>query len=365
MVGSFAITNINWKRIIIFLLLALIPNYLIMQVQLVGPVDDLVGIGTAIDLVIILPLAIYFLGFKKRVPLLVLFAFIFWGMLLANWIIPREADGYLTYFNYSVIILEAGIICLELFLFLAILKRLPLLLENYKKEKNHHYHFLISLSAAAERAFSFKNEKLNKFRLVIRFLVTDIAAIYYSLFSWRQKAPVLANGHTFTFHKDGGYQGIIFMLVHAMILEVVAVHILVAQFSHVAAWILTIFDVYALLFIIADYQAIRLSSIVLDEKGIHFQKGVRQYGFIKWGQISEIRKNDKSPKEAAKDRESISLALHGIEQEPIPYVLQLNEPVEIHQLFGFKKSIKSIYVKLDQPHLFNERINDYLEKRDY
>ncbi|SER25739.1 hypothetical protein SAMN04487944_102101 [Gracilibacillus ureilyticus] len=363
MVAAFTLNNISWKRILLFLLIILVPNYLVMQVQLVGPVDDLVAIGTAIDLVIILPLAIYFLGFKKRVSWLALCAFIFWGLLLANWIIPAEADRYLTYFNKSVIVLEVSVILLEAVLLIAIIKRIPLLIKNYHEEKERHYHFLISLSAATERTFTFKNEKLNKFKLILRILATDIAAVYYSLFSWRKKAPALENGRTFTFHKDGGYQGVFFMLVHAMVLEVIAVHILVAQVSHVAAWILTLFDVYALLFIIADYQAIRLSPVVVDDRGIHFQKGVRQYGFIEWEKINAIRKNEKSPKEVAKDRESISLALNGMEPEPVPYVLDLTKPVEIRQLFGFKKVIRSIYVRMDQPHLFHETINEHLKKR--
>ncbi|KAB8130736.1 hypothetical protein F9U64_13980 [Gracilibacillus oryzae] len=364
MVGTFPVNNIDWKRIIIFLLIILVPNYLVMQVQLVGPVDDLVGIGTAIDLVIILPLAIYFLGFKKRVSWLVLCAFIFWGLLLANWMIPNEADGYLTYFNYSVIMLEAAVILVEVILFIAIVRRMPRLIQSYHTEKKQHYHFLSSFSVAIVKTFTFKNKHINKFQLILRVFATDIAAIYYSLFSWRKKAPVADSGHTFTFHKDGGYQGVFFMLVHAMVLEVIAVHILVSQVSHVAAWILTFFDIFALLFIIADYQAIRLSPVVLDEKGLHFQKGIRQYGFITWEQISELRKNEKSPKETAKDRESISLALHGLEQEPIPYVIELNEPVEIRQLFGLKKIIRSIYFKMDQSHLFFETVTDYLAKRD-
>jgi hypothetical protein len=60
-----------------------------------------------------LPLALYFFGFKKRVSWLVLCAFVFWGLLLSNWMIPNEADAFLTYFNHSVILLEAGIILFE------------------------------------------------------------------------------------------------------------------------------------------------------------------------------------------------------------------------------------------------------------
>ncbi|WP_338787019.1 hypothetical protein [Metabacillus sp. FJAT-53654] len=361
MIASYSLKEIAWKRIVFFLFLIIIPNYLVMQVQLVGPVDDMVGLGTALDLVIILPLVLYFFGFMKRVSWLVLFAFVFWGGLLANWMIPNEADGYLSYFNHSVIVLEAGIIVLELVLFIAIVKRFPLLLRNHKNEKNMHYHFLLSFTAAIQSTFSFRNERLNKFQFTLRILATDIAAIYYSLFSWRKSAPSIeqGKGHAFTYHKDGSYLGVFFMLVHAMALEIIAVHILVAQFSHTAAWIVTGLDVYTLLFIISDYQAIRLSPVVLDSKGIHFQKGIRHYGFIAWEQVNGVEENTKYPKEVGQDRKSIVLALHGLEKEQIPYVLKLNEPVEIQQIFGFKKTIQSIYVKMDEAHKFNETVRFY------
>lgn len=189
--ASFSFGAVAWKRIVFFLFLLLLPNYLVMQVQLVGPVDDLVGLGTAIDLVIILPLALYFFCFKKRVSWLVLCAFVFWGLLLSNWMIPNEADAFLTYFNHSVILLEAGIILFEVILFVAIVKRFPLLIKNYKNEKSVHYHFLLCFSEAVQRTFSFKNERLNKFQFILRVLATDLAAIYYSLFSWRKKLPFL------------------------------------------------------------------------------------------------------------------------------------------------------------------------------
>ncbi len=364
MTAPFSFESIAWKRIMLLLSLILLPNYLVMQVQLVGPVDDLIGLCTALDLVIILPLVLYFFGFKKRVSWLVLCAFIFWGLLLANWMIPGEADGYLSYFNQSVIVLEAGVIVLELMLFAFLVKRFPLLFANYREEKQRYYHFLLSFSSAIQRTFSFKNERLNKFQFTLRILAIDIAAVYYSLFSWRKSPPVMEHGkgHSFTFHKDGSYLGVFMMLVHAMVLEIIAVHIMVAQYSHTVAWLVTGLDIYTLLFIIADYQAIRLSPVVLDSTGIHFQKGIRQYGFVSWEKVSGIGKNEKSVKEVNQDRRSVSLALHGLEKEPIPYVIQLQEPVEIRQIFGFKKTIHTLYVKMDEGHTFYETVAAYIKK---
>lgn len=100
--------------------------------------------------------------------------------------------------------------------------------------------------------------------------------------------------------------------------------------------------------------------VVLDSKGINFQKGIRQYGFISWDGIKEVIKNDKSPKEVDMDRQGNTLGLHGLERKTMPYVIKLKEPIEICQFFGFKKTIQSIYVDMDNFREFNETVNSYL-----
>ncbi|MGA9287021.1 MAG: hypothetical protein WBV93_01630 [Anaerobacillus sp.] len=320
---TLSLREIAWRRIIILLILIILPNYMVMQTQIVGPVNDRVGIGTALDLVVILPLCLYFFGFRKKVSWFVLCGFMFMGMLLANWMIPSEADGHLTSFNSLVVCLEVGVLAFEIVLLIRIIKRFPLLITNYQNEKKRHHHFLLSFSIAIQETYVSQNQQENKFGFLLRVLATDLAAIYYSLFSWRKKKGQCETkgGYSFTFHKGGGYLGVFYMLVHVMVIEVIAVHMIVAQYSHVAAWIVTSIDVYALLFIISDYQAIRLSPVILDKKGIHFQKGIRQYGFIEWSNIKEITVNQKSPKEVRQDKDSAELALHGLERDQVPWVL--------------------------------------------
>lgn len=277
--------------------------------------------------------------------------------------IPKDANAYMTYFNKPVIALEAGIILLELVLFLAILKRLPLLVKNYKNEKERYYHFLLSFSTAIQHTFTFKHKALNKFKFVLEVLATDIAVIYYNLFSWKNKNQIAQDKQirTFTFHKNSEYLSVFIMIVHAMTIEVVAVHLLVAYYINpIVAWVITILDIQILLMIISDYQAIRLSPVILDSKGMSFQKGIRQYGFIPWNLVQEVTENKMSVKEVDKDPSGITLGLHGLEREPMPYVIKLKDPIEIRQIFGFKKTIDSIYVDMDHAEAFNGAVNSYL-----
>ncbi|GMB08138.1 hypothetical protein EDD69_109105 [Thermolongibacillus altinsuensis] len=68
------------------------------------------------------------------------------------------------------------------------------------------------------------------------------------------------------------------------------VHILVMQWSDIAAWIVTFFDVYFLLFLIADYRAITLSPVVLTEDKMHVQMGIRSFLELEYSNIEAIRR---------------------------------------------------------------------------
>ena len=70
--------------------------------------------------------------------------------------------------------------------------------------------------------------------------------------------------------------------------------------------------------------------------------------------------NKKSPEEVKQHRGSVELALHGLEREQLPFVIELNRPIEINQVFGFKKSVERLYVKVDEPYEFRDKFIHYL-----
>lgn len=62
MTAKFTWNDIAWRRIFIFLTIIIIPNYLLMQVQIGGSVTDLTGLVTAVDLILVLPILLFFFG---------------------------------------------------------------------------------------------------------------------------------------------------------------------------------------------------------------------------------------------------------------------------------------------------------------
>jgi hypothetical protein len=355
--------SISWKALIIALVLIVLPNFLLFKVELIGAVTPLMTLGSVLDLAIILPLVFYFFVFKSKPSFILFIPMSFAGLFLVNWLVPDYADDYLNKINKSVILIEGSLIIFELLLIFFILKRLPMLKHKVRDKQNNYYHFLRSFIEASKETFSFRFKKLNQYQNMLRFLSTDLAVFYYVFFSWRKKkGEQIQAADRFTYHLNGEYLGIFIMLIHALTIEIIAVHLLVMQYSHLLAWIVTLFDLYALLFIIADYQAIRQSPIIMDNKAIHIQKGLRFHAVIPYEMVDVIKKNERSESEIRKDKLAIDLTLNGLEKKTPQFEMILKEPILAYTIFGIKKKIKHLYITVDEPSTFSERAHYYVTR---
>ncbi len=358
---------ISWKALTIALLLFVLPNFLLMKVELIGTVEPVMAIGTVLDLAILLPLVCYFFVLRRKPTFFIIIPLSLVGLLTANWFVPDYADQYLNMINKYVIIIEVSLILLELAIMIFILKRIPLLKRVTAQKQQTYYHFLRSFIEASQRVFTFRFKKLNQYQNFLRVLSTDLSVFYYVFFSWGKKKQerlqcLHQNTLTFTYHKNGEYLGVFIMLVHALTIEIIAVHLMVMQYSHAAAWVLTALDIYALLFIIADYQAIRLSPVILDKKGIHIQKGLRFHAFIPYERIDQIIENNKDAKSVNKEKGTFNLTLGGLEAVNPKYKLILDQPIQAYSLFGIRKFIDAVYITVDENQKFYSEVNEILLK---
>jgi hypothetical protein len=107
-----------------------------------------------------------------------------------------------------------------------------------------------------------------------RAIAYEISVLYYGLVSWRQRVPIGA-GRSFSYHRTGGYGAIVFLLIMVSAIEIVSVHLLVARASITAAWVLTGLGLYAVLWILGDFQAVRLRPLVVEDEVLRVRLGLR------------------------------------------------------------------------------------------
>ncbi|QST00283.1 hypothetical protein IMZ31_01305 [Pontibacillus sp. ALD_SL1] len=349
---------IAWFRLLFLIGLLLLPNLLVQKYELVGTVTRGAVWGTALDLLVVFPIACYFFVLRRRPSLLALVPLMFAGLLALNWMVPEYAKEHLWVINRSVIFLEASIVLIEFLLFLWVIKQWPIIRWSIRKERSAYYHLSMSAYKGIENAFSGMTGKKKSTQKVLGFLITDLSAFYYAFAGKRENVLRYTNAPVFSYHKKSDYQGIFIMLVHALLIEIIGLHFLVWQWSHTAAWVVTILDIYALLFVIADYQAMRKSPIVLDQKGIHIQKGLRFFTYLPYKTIQHIEKATVTAKECQKDKKSVAVTLPSFESQSPQWTIHLEESVDVHLVFGRSKKVERIYLTVDDPGYFIDVIKE-------
>ena len=86
----------------------------------------------------------------------------------------------------------------------------------------------------------------------IRMLASEITILHFGLLCWKKGPAVPQHARCYTTHRNSGYVALFGVLLLVMLVEVVAVHLLLLQYSILAAVVVTAISVYGMIFLVAD-----------------------------------------------------------------------------------------------------------------
>ncbi|QAS52463.1 hypothetical protein [Halobacillus litoralis] len=323
-----------------FISLLLMANFLMQKAEITGTVQGPLVWATMIDVMVILPIVTFTFVLRRRPSVSVFAPLMLLGALFIHWIVPDYAKEDLMVMNYSLVAIETFFIVFEISLLIFFLRELPKWKQNFKEFHKTHPHLLARVHATNQRTFS-RQKKYKAFNKLSSLLAADAAAVRFALFPHLDKVPT--GKESFSYHKNSEYFGVFLMLVHAMLIEIIAVHVILMQYSHTAAWVATTLDFYALLFLVGDYQAIRKNPLILDESAVHIQKGLRFHMTIPLEEIKGIRPYTSAENLGVKEKEALSLTLGGLEPVSPTFIIDLEEEIGLSFLRFEKESQKSLF----------------------
>jgi hypothetical protein len=137
------------------------------------------------------------------------------------------------------------------------------------------------LLLAAEREFP-----ANRWIAVMMY---ELGLMYYAL-GGRPGIVLRSNEVAFTYHRRGGLRVIYGVAVVFGCFEMVGVHLLLAALSPVAAWALTGFELYGVVWVIGLLRSVDRLPIVLDERGIQIRFGVIYALFVPYEDIQGLQR---------------------------------------------------------------------------
>ncbi|MBH0165409.1 hypothetical protein IHV12_10770 [Fictibacillus sp. 7GRE50] len=330
---------IRWIPYLFLSLLVIGSNVLLYQTTYFQPIPTSVLIGSMFDFLLVIPLLTYYFIIRKRYSwkLTLLVALVSYAF--ASFIIPDDLLKSVSFIPKALLLLEAGFISIELYLLFIVCRKLPKVKKSYR-DLAVDLPFLLKIKHAVNLHFAQSR--------LIDSLVSEVTMFYYAFFSWR-KAPVMT-GQTFTLHKNTSYVALQLMLIHALIIESVGLHYFFSQWNHTVSLILLFINIYSILFLIGQMQAVKKVPLIVTNQSL-----ILNIGFIKsldlpFKYIQEW-KTYEGPDElsAAEMKYTFEARVSDFIPEKPNIELLLKKPIRSDIIYGFKKNVTRVVIKVDNP----------------
>ncbi|MED3268368.1 MULTISPECIES: hypothetical protein [Bacillus] len=331
--------------------LIMLSNYLLYALPIVPAAPKEVVLGSLLDCMFVIPIITYFFIIRKRYSLTYIVPVVIAGYIFARFIIPSDYLQDFPYVSYIIVAGEIAFVCLELFLLYKIVRKLPTIIKKYKEYKSEYSSFSYAIDAAFDATM-----KRNK---LIDIIVTECKLIYYAFLSWREKVP--EGEYVYSYHKKTGAIGVYIMIIHATLIESIGFHYLLHQWNPVIAWILLILNVYAMIYFIAEIQAMRKNPLIVTEEQVIIQIGLGKKIVIPFTQIDNIAFYKDELLTAKEGKQVLDATVMEFIKEPATFEITLKEPVKAQLLYGFSKTVSRVHLNVDEERKFYDAVKEKLK----
>ena len=302
-----------------------------------------VVIGSLIDLVIVAPLL--FLSFKKKKSIKQFIILMAAGLILARFVIPMSYLKPFVAITWIGFVVEAGLLLLEILLVVTLFKFLPRIVKATKE-------------SALPTIFGFSDaaDQYVKKHPLIHIICSEMLMFYYAFWSWKKKP--IETIQTLTIYKNSSYIAFQIMLIHAILIETIGIHWWLHEKSIILSITLLLINLYSVIFLLADIQAVRLNPVHIDESKFYISLGLMKRMEIEWDEIEEVITEKEILKQKL-SKDTIDFVAKDFEKVSPDVILLLKEPKEATWVMGIKKPYQKIAIKFDNYETFKEVLEKY------
>jgi hypothetical protein len=173
-------------------------------------------------------------------------------------------------------------------------------------------------------------------------LLSEAAMMQYALTGWWRK-PERVDGRAITFHERSGWGSIVACAIVLIASEGIAAHLFLATWNPKIAWAWTALDVWAALWFLGDYHALRLRRSWLGEDALHLRVGMRWSATIALANIESIEPYATAEGSGRHILEGSGRHILKIAFLDEPrWLITLREPVVVNGIAGIRKTIRAL-----------------------
>jgi hypothetical protein len=252
------------------------------------------------------------------------------GLLIGLNFLPKESQAYLNLFKIWVLPL------IELFILTYVIVKVRKAVKMHRRTQIKSLDFYDSLKETC-------SEILPK-KLVLPF-ATEVAVFYYGFFDWKK---VKLDENEFSYHLNSGTPALMGAFILIIGIETIAIHFLLAQWSSILAWILSILSIYTALQVFGFAKSLTKRPISINLNDVSLRYGILNEVRILITDIVSVEKSNRTFEEV--DHGKTLSPLGGIESHNI--VIKLKYDHELIGWYGFKKEFQTLAFFVDKPDEF-------------
>lgn len=180
-----------------------------------------------------------------------------------------------------------------------------------------------------------------------RAVAFEISIVYYAFAGWRKRPPA-----GFTVHQRSGWASVIGVLIFLIGAESIAAHLVVQMWSVTAAWIVTALDIYGLVWLLGDFQALRLRPTRIEGDTLILNYGLRWRAEIPLSAIAAIE-----PVRGEADWKRKGVLKMAMLDEP-RLLIRFAAPRTMHGLAGITRTFDAIAILADDDAGFTDALRE-------
>jgi hypothetical protein len=242
---------------------------------------------------------------------------------IAFYILPTQNN--LPHFNWITLLA-----LMEIYIFCAVLFRLAKIVSTFRRVRS-------SLSFEASLMESFSAVLGSKFAQIT---LSEFKIIHYSFFGWLVKMDLSPSQTAVTSNKKSAQTAVLVAILLVGIIEAAGLHLLLADWSATASFILTGLSLYSLLFVIAEIVAIHKRPSFSTQDKLHLRLGIRWYAEI---DLTEIVSISTVKRKAVKSDSTLNGALLITPNTKISF----KKPIKIQGLYLTAKHVTELTLFVD------------------
>lgn len=293
------------------------------------------AIGITYDLTLSAPLLYLFLIRKTKIPKITVVPFFTVGIIIASFILPGEQQSHLDFIKFWIApVVELGVLA---FVGLSAYKTF----QTYKFLKGKSSDVLTILRETCRKTLTFP--------ILANVFAFEIAVFYYAFLSWKKSKPA---ANTFTYHKKNGAIALYAAFIFIISMETIVIHVLVAMWSALLAWILTLSSLYIVWLFFAHIKAILQRPIEVADDKVFIRYGLLGEAEIDLDNIESVELSSVPP--AEKDDAKRISPLGELEQ--FNTIIQLKQESTTNGFYGIKSKYKTLLLFVDENQKFKQLI---------